>query len=79
MIAATDESAILRNDIYDREPLPRWSENRAALLGYAAHPMTPNLGQGGCHARHIASVAVYEALSKSERALFWPALAALTG
>jgi 2-polyprenyl-6-methoxyphenol hydroxylase-like FAD-dependent oxidoreductase len=33
MIEATDESAILRNDIYDREPRLRWSENRLTLLG----------------------------------------------
>jgi 2-polyprenyl-6-methoxyphenol hydroxylase-like FAD-dependent oxidoreductase len=33
MIEATDESAILRNDIYDREPLSSWSENRVVLLG----------------------------------------------
>src|ERR1041384_7386605 len=27
--------------ILEREPLPRWSEGRVALLGDAAHPMTP--------------------------------------
>src|ERR1700720_3570214 len=48
--------AILRNDIYDREPLPLWSENRITLLGDAAHPMTPNLGQGGCQAIEDAVV-----------------------
>ena len=56
LIEATDESAILRNEIYDRDPLPRWSENRVTLLGDAAHPMTPNLGQGGCQAIEDAVV-----------------------
>jgi len=56
LIGATDESAILRNDIFDRDPLSRWSENRVTLLGDAAHPMTPNLGQGACQAMEDAVV-----------------------
>ncbi len=56
LIDHTDDSAILRNDIYDRPALGRWGAGCVTLLGDAAHPMTPNLGQGACQALEDAVV-----------------------
>lgn len=56
LIQATEESAILHNDIYDQKPLHHWGEGHITLLGDAAHPMTPNMGQGACQAIEDALV-----------------------
>ncbi len=55
-LAATDPAAILKNDLYDRPPARSWSRGRVTLLGDAAHPTTPNLGQGACMAIEDAIV-----------------------
>jgi 2-polyprenyl-6-methoxyphenol hydroxylase-like FAD-dependent oxidoreductase len=55
-IEATDETAILHNDLFDRDPVTAWSKGPVTLLGDAAHPTTPNLGLGGCMAIEDALV-----------------------
>lgn len=52
---------ILRNDVHHLDrPLPAMHHGKVALLGDAAHPMTPNLGQGACQAIEDAVVLAHE-------------------
>jgi 2-polyprenyl-6-methoxyphenol hydroxylase-like FAD-dependent oxidoreductase len=56
LLAATRPEALLRHDIaYLREPLPTFAVGRIALLGDAAHAVTPDLGQGGAMALEDAT------------------------
>ncbi|RYY08759.1 MAG: hypothetical protein EOO36_23335, partial [Cytophagaceae bacterium] len=50
ILAAADEPAIIKNEVLDIDPLPRWHRGRICLIGDAAHATTPYLGQGGCQA-----------------------------
>jgi 2-polyprenyl-6-methoxyphenol hydroxylase-like FAD-dependent oxidoreductase len=56
LIEATDGQEITRTGVFDRKPLRRWGEGRVTLLGDAAHPMTPNVGQGAGQAIEDAIV-----------------------
>jgi 2-polyprenyl-6-methoxyphenol hydroxylase-like FAD-dependent oxidoreductase len=50
LIAATKPPDIIKSDARDRKPLRKWGEGCVTLLGDAAHPITPNVGQGACMA-----------------------------
>jgi 2-polyprenyl-6-methoxyphenol hydroxylase-like FAD-dependent oxidoreductase len=56
LIEAADDNAILKNPAYDRLALESWGYGAVTLLGDAAHPCTPNLGQAGCMALEDAVV-----------------------
>lgn len=66
LIDATPTQHTLRIDIHDRKPVTTWTDRRVTLLGDAAHPTTPNLGQGGCMAIEDAVVLAH-CLSKNAR------------
>src|SRR5204862_7212134 len=53
--------------LYDREPLPTWTRGRLTLLGDAAHPMLPHVGQGANQAIEDG-VALAAVLSDADRA-----------
>lgn len=65
IIAETDEAGITGSRFYGRQPVQRWTDGRATLLGDAAHPMLPNLAQGACQAIEDA-VVLSKCLSSGE-------------
>ena len=53
---AISPGTLFKWGLRDREPLQQYTNGRNAMLGDAAHPMTPFLGQGACVAIEDAIV-----------------------
>ncbi|GAA0942686.1 FAD-dependent monooxygenase [Nonomuraea longicatena] len=50
LLESVSGQAALQHDTYELPALPTYVSDNAAVLGDAAHAMTPNLGQGACQA-----------------------------
>lgn len=54
LIEATDD--VTKWPLFNRNPLPLWSEGRMVLLGDACHPMKPHMAQGAAMAIEDAAM-----------------------
>jgi 2-polyprenyl-6-methoxyphenol hydroxylase-like FAD-dependent oxidoreductase len=85
VVAGTPAEQVLVHRLYDRDPVSGWSRGGATLLGDAAHPMLPFIGQGagaaledavvlgacvGAHDDVATALAAYERARAERTALF---------
>lgn len=76
LFAATEPNNIIHSDIIDRPPVRNWSKGCVGIMGDAAHPTTPNLGQGGCIAIEDAVALARQLATGAEPARAWEAFTA---
>ena len=75
LVEATEEQSIARTDVYDLPRRESWGAGRVTMMGDAAHPTAPTLGQGACLAiedgvvlaRHLAAGVNERSLRAYER------------
>ncbi|MFF4961205.1 FAD-dependent oxidoreductase [Streptomyces sp. NPDC001222] len=60
LITSSDPADVAVTDVHDRDPVSRWVDGRVVLLGDAAHPMAPALGQAANMALEDAVVLASE-------------------
>ncbi|WP_051813199.1 FAD-dependent oxidoreductase [Streptomyces sp. NRRL S-340] len=60
LVAGSDPADVAVTDVHDRDPVLRWVDGRVVLLGDAAHPMAPALGQAANMALEDAVVLASE-------------------
>mgnify|MGYP000017630489 CR=1 FL=1 len=60
LIETAPEDSLHRWALFDRAPLPHWTDGRVALLGDASHPMLPFMAQGAAMAVEDAWVLAQE-------------------
>lgn len=54
LLDSAERETVLQHDTHELPDLPCYVSGKAAVLGDAAHAMTPNLGQGACQAMEDA-------------------------
>jgi 2-polyprenyl-6-methoxyphenol hydroxylase-like FAD-dependent oxidoreductase len=79
LIGSAGPAKVLHDDVYWlADALPAYHRGRVAVLGDAAHAMTPHLGQGACQAIEDAVVLAWAAGSGAGTVTGAPDLAAYT-